>query len=162
MSAISKTYICTHNILVLVDINVSYQMFLSQQVTRNVIISTSNGMVSSAINDKFDEGWLRGVISFLVPGKFSSLSYHKSNLWLIAREIMRLLVNLQLIPIVILPIDISLEQICYKRSQGIAATSLLYLLFSKSKNKDLKRISKSATNVVLALKLLWTSKYVFP
>ena len=40
--------------------------------------------------------------------------------------------------------------------QGIAITSL------QSKNKDLKRISKSATNVVLALKFLRTSKFVFP
>ena len=75
---------------------------------------------------------------------------------------MRLLVNHQIIPIAMQPISISLEQICYKRSQGIAVTSLHCLLFSTSKNKDLKRISKSATNVVLALKFLWTSKFVFP
>ena len=69
---------------------------------------------------------------------------------------MRLLVNHQLIPIVIQPKSISLDQICYKRSQGIAVTSLHCLLFLTSKNKDLKRISKSATNVVIALKFLWT------
>ena len=39
---------------------------------------------------------------------------------------MRLLVNHQLIPIAILPKGISLEQICYEKSQGIAVT-LLYL-----------------------------------
>ena len=75
---------------------------------------------------------------------------------------MRLLVNHQLIPIAIQPKSISLEQICYKRSQGIAVTSLHCLLFSTSKNKDLKQISKSATNVVLAVKFLWTSKFIFP
>ena len=76
------------------------------------------------------------------------LSYHSSNLSLIARETMRLLVNHQLIPIVIQFESISVEQICYKRSQGIVLTSLHCLLFSTSKNKDRKRISKSATNVV--------------
>ena len=75
---------------------------------------------------------------------------------------MRLLVNHQLIPIATQPKSISFEQICYKRSQIIAVTSFYCLLFSTSKNKDLKRISKSATSVVLALKFLWTSKFVFP
>ena len=80
---------------------------------------------------------------------------------------MRLLVNHQLIPIAIQPKSISLEQICHKRSQGnivvIVVTSLQCLLFfDVKKHKDLKQISKSATNVVLALKFLWTSKFVFP
>ena len=61
---------------------------------------------------------------------------------------MRLLVNHQLIPIAIQHKIISPEQICYKRSQGIAVTSLHCLLFSTSKNKDLKQISESATKVV--------------
>ena len=61
---------------------------------------------------------------------------------------MRLLVNHQLIPIAMQPKSIFPEQIYYKRPQGIAVTSLHCLLFSTSKNKDLKRISKSATNVV--------------
>ena len=65
-------------------------------------------------------------------------------------------------PIAMQPKSISLEQICYERSQGIAVTSLHCLLFLTSKSKDLKRISKDATNVVLALKFLWTSKFVFP
>ena len=65
-------------------------------------------------------------------------------------------------PIAMQPKSISLEQICYERSQGIAVTSLHCLLFLTSKSKDLKRISKGATNVVLALKFLWTSKFVFP
>ena len=60
---------------------------------------------------------------------------------------MRLLVNHQLIPIAIQPKSISPEQICYNRSQGIAVTSLHFLLFSTSKNKDIKRISESATNL---------------
>ena len=57
---------------------------------------------------------------------------------LIARETMRLLVNHQLISIGMHPKSISLEQICYKRSQGIAVASLHCLLFPMSKNKDLK------------------------
>ena len=83
-----------------------------------------------------------------IQGKFSSLNYHESNLSLIARRTMRLLVNHQLILIAIQSESILLEQICYKRSQGIVVTSLHCLLFSTSKNKDLKRISKSATNVM--------------
>ena len=75
---------------------------------------------------------------------------------------MQLLVNHQLIPIPIHPKSISLEQICYKRSQGIALTSLHSLLLSTSKNKDLKQIWKSATSVVLALKFLWASEFIFP
>ena len=95
-------------------------------------------------------------------GKLSSSSYCESNLFLIAQGTMRLLVNHPLIPIAIQPKSISLEQICYKISQGIAVTSVHCLLFLTSKNKDLKRISKSATNVVLALKFIWTSEFVFP
>ena len=57
-------------------------------------------------------------------------------------------------PIAMQPKSISLEQICYERSQCIAVTSLHCLLFLTSKSKDLKRISKGATNVVLALKFL--------
>ena len=66
------------------------------------------------------------------------------------------------IPIAIQPKSISLEQICYKISRGIAETLLHCLQKSTSKNKDLKQISKSATNVVLALKFLLTSKFLFP
>ena len=72
---------------------------------------------------------------------------------------MRLLVNHQLSPIMIQPKGITFEQIGYKRCQGIVVTSLHCLLFSTSKNKDLKQILKSATDV--ALKFLWTSKFVF-
>ena len=140
-------------------------IFRHHNIFKNYIrICTSNRMASKAINDKFDEWKLRGVIisKSFGRGKFSSLSYHKSNLSLIARETMRLLVNHQLIPIAIQPKSISLEQICYKRSQGIAVTSLHCLLFSTSKNKDLKRILKRVTNAVLTLIFLWTSKFVFP
>ena len=97
----------------------------------------------------------------LTSGNQGALSYCESNLFLIAQGTMRLLVNHQLIPIAIQPKSISFEQICYKRSQGIAVTSVHCLLFSTSKNKDLKQISKSATNVVLALKFIWTSGFVF-
>ena len=72
---------------------------------------------------------------------------------------MQLLVNHQLIPIAIQPKSISPEQIYYKRSQGIDVSSLHCLPFSTSKKKDLKRISKIAINVVLALKFLWTSNF---
>ena len=61
---------------------------------------------------------------------------------------MQLLVNHQLIPIAIQPKSISPEQISYKKSQGIAITALHHFLFSTSKNKNLKRISESATIVV--------------
>ena len=69
---------------------------------------------------------------------------------------MRLQVNHHLIPIAIQSESIYLEQICYKRSQGITVTSLYCLLFStlKKKKKDLKQISKSATTAVLALEFL--------
>ena len=70
-------------------------------------------MVSSANNNKFD----------------------KSNLSLIARETMRLLVNNQLIPIAIQLKDISLQQISYKRSRGIEVTSL-YCLFCSNVKKQ--------------------------
>ena len=70
---------------------------------------------------------------------------------------MPLLVNQQLIPIMTQPKGIYLEQIGYKRCKGIAITSLHCL--STSKNKNLKQILKSATNV--AFKFLWASKFVF-
>ena len=52
---------------------------------------------------------------------------------------MRLLVNHQLIPNAIQPKSMSYEQICYKRSQGIAVTSLHCLLFPASKKKQKQR-----------------------
>ena len=70
---------------------------------------------------------------------------------------MRLLVNHQLMPIAILPKNIPFEQICYKGCQGFPVTSLHCLLFLKSKNKDLKRISKSAANVGLSVSLFFHS-----
>ena len=81
-------------------------------------------------------------------GKFSFLSYHESDLSLIARETIRLLINHQLISIMMEFKSMILEQISYKRSQGIVVTLLHCLFFSTSKTKDLKRISKSATSVV--------------
>ena len=92
----------------------------------------------------------------------SFLNYHESDLSLIARETMQLLANRQLIPIAIQPKSTSLEQICYKRSQCFAITSLHCLIFSTSKNKDLKRIQKSATNVELALNFSGPQKFFFP
>ena len=80
--------------------------------------------------------------------EFSSLSYHELNSSLIAQETIRLMVSHQLIPIAIQFKSISIEQICHKRFQGIGVTSLHFLLLSTSKNEDLKRIPKSATNEV--------------
>ena len=77
---------------------------------------------------------------------------------------MRFLVHHRLIPFAIQPKSSSPEQICYKKSQDITLSSLRCLLFSTSKNKSrkyVKRISKSATYVVLALKFLWTSSLFF-
>ena len=74
---------------------------------------------------------------------------------------MRLVVNHQLIPIILQPESIFLDQICNEIGQGIAVTSLHYLLFSAPKNRDLKQIPKSPTNVELALRFLWTSKFAF-
>ena len=73
---------------------------------------------------------------------------------------MQSLVNHQFIPIMIQP-KISLEQICCKRSQGIALTSQHCLLFPKSKNKDLKRILKSTTNVVCNIEISLDLKVCF-
>ena len=68
---------------------------------------------------------------------------------------MLLLVNHQPIPLSIEPKSISPEQSCYNEiAQAIAETSTYCLTFSTSKNKDLKRISKSANNIVLPLKFL--------
>ena len=57
---------------------------------------------------------------------------------------MRLLVNHQLILIAMQPKSISLEQICYKRSQGIAVTSLHCHLLrhqeTKPKNESRKKV----------------------
>ena len=84
--------------------------------------------------------WFRAKLTInLTRGKFSSLSYHESNLSLIARETIRLLINHRLIPVAMQSKSISLEQICYKRSQGIVVTSLHCLLFSTSKSKYLQR-----------------------
>ena len=64
----------------------------------------------------------------------------------------------QLIAFSIRPKSISFEQSCYKRSQTIIVTSLqrqkTSSFFSVKKQRPLKRISKSATNVVLALTFL--------
>ena len=55
-----------------------------------------------------------------------------------------------------------LNKAATKESQAIVVASVDCLLFWKSENKDLKQISKSTTNVVLGLKFLWSSKFVFP
>ena len=73
---------------------------------------------------------------------------------------MQLLVKHQLIPITMQPKSISLEQICYKRSQGTAVASLHCLLSLTSKNKDL-RTNLEKGNLVLLFEFLWTSKFIF-
>ena len=75
---------------------------------------------------------------------------------------MQFLVNHQLFPIVMQPKSTSIEQIYHKGFQGNGVTSLHCLLLSTSKNKDLKKISKSAANVVLAFKFFWTAQFAFP
>ena len=57
------------------------------------------------------------------------------------------MVNQQPIPIAVQSKSISLEQICYKRSQGIVVTALHCFLFPTSKNKGLKRTSKSTVRI---------------
>ena len=62
-----------------------------------------------------------------------SLSYHESNLSLIAQETMRLLVNHQLISLAKQPKSVSLEQICYTISQDVTVTSLKFLHLDDNK-----------------------------
>ena len=71
---------------------------------------------------------------------------------------MLLLVNHQFIPISIRPKSISsIEQSCHRRSQAIVVTSLYCLLFLTPKNKDLKRIPKSAIiKISLDLKVFFS------
>ena len=112
----------------------------------------SNCMFLSATNDKFDKWWL---------GKFSSLSYHKSNLSSIAQETKWLLVNYQLISIAIQPKNILLEQICYKRSQDIAVTSLLCLLFSDIKKQRPKTNLKKCYQCSVIIEIFLDIKVCF-
>ena len=70
---------------------------------------------------------------------------------------MRLLVNHQIIPIAMQPISISLEQICYKRSQGIAVTSLHCLLFFDLKKQrpktNLEKCYQCSVSIEISLDL---------
>ena len=70
---------------------------------------------------------------------------------------MRLLVNHQLIPIAMQPKRFSLEQICCKRSQGIAVTSLYFLPFSTSKNKrpktNLEKCYQCSVSIEISVEL---------
>ena len=70
---------------------------------------------------------------------------------------MRLLVNHQLIPIAMQPKSISLEQICYKRSQGIAVTSVHCLLFfdvKKERHKaNLEKCYQCSVSIEISLDL---------
>ena len=82
----------------------------------------------SAINNKFDEWQSTERFSFpspfaFPPEKFSFLDFCESKLSLMAREIMQLLVNHQLIQFTILPESISYEQNCYE-TLHITVTSL--------------------------------------
>ena len=76
---------------------------------------------------------------------------------LIARETKLLLVNHQLIPITIQPKSISLEQICYKKPQGIAVTSLHCLVFcdvKKQRSKtNLERCYQCSVSTEISLDL---------
>ena len=82
----------------------------------------------SAINNKFDEWQSTERFSFpspfaFPPEKFSFLDFCESKLSLMAREIMQLLVNHQLIQFTLLPKSISYEQNCYE-TLHITVTSL--------------------------------------
>ena len=102
--------------------------------------------VSSAINNIFDEWQLRAswFPESFGQGKFSSWSYHKSNLLLSAQETMQLLVNqvnhwlIMLVSIVMQPKSISLEQFCCERCQGVAVTSLALSSFFNIKKQTPK------------------------
>ena len=106
-------------------------------------------MAVSAINKKLDERF-----NFLGPLDEEHLTslITRPKLSSIAREIVQLLVNHQLIPFSICPKSISLEQSCNEKPPTIVVTSIL---FSTLKKKDLNLIWKIATNIVLALKLFW-------
>ena len=60
-------------------------------------------------------------------GAFKFFGYHESNVSLIARQAMQLLVNHQLVLFPIQPEIICLEHSCYARSQAIVVTSLYCL-----------------------------------
>ena len=72
---------------------------------------------------------------------------------------MRLLVNHQLIPIAIQFKSISLEQICYKRSQGIAVTTQLSSFYNVKKQRPKTNLEKCfqcsvSTEISLDLKVV--------
>ena len=81
---------------------------------------------------------------------YRSTKISTRNLLLIAREIMRLLIYHQLIPFPERPKRMSLERTSY------CCTFAVLSPFFDVQKKDLKLISKSATNVVSALKFLLT------
>ena len=121
-----------------------------------------NRMVSRGINDKFDEWSLRGVIISQVLWTRKIQLLKLPQVKFIVNSTRNHAITGQLIPFAIQPKSIPLEQIYYKKSQGITASPLHCLPFSTSKNKGLKRISKSVTSVVLTLKFLWTLMFVLP
>ena len=72
---------------------------------------------------------------------------------------MRLLVNHQLIPIAIQFKSISLEQICYKRSRGIAVTTQLSSFYNVKKQRPKTNLEKCfqcsvSTEISLDLKVV--------
>ena len=77
------------------------------------------------------------------------------------RETMRLLVNHQLIPIAIQPKSILLNKSVIKDLKILPNFTALSSFFDVKRQRP-KTNLENATNVVLALKFLWTSKFVFP
>ena len=75
---------------------------------------------------------------------------------------MRLLVNHQLIPIAIQPKSISLEQICYKRSQGIAVTSQYCFLFFDFKKQGPKMNLEKCYQFNVSIEIFLDLKVYFP
>ena len=68
-------------------------------------------------------------------GKFSSLSYHESNLWLIAQETMQLLVNYQSTLMAIQPKIISWTNLLWKISRYCYNFTKLSSLFDVKKQR---------------------------
>ena len=75
---------------------------------------------------------------------------------------MRLLVNHQIIPIAMQPISNSLEQICFKRSQGIAVTSLHGLLFFNVKGQRPKTNLEKCHQCSVSIEISLDLKVCFP
>ena len=110
-------------------------------------------MIPSAFNNKFDEWWSQKRFIFPSP-------LNEGNLSLIAWEIMRLLVNQQLIPLPIKPKSIFLTKLLRKTSSQCCNFTALSS-FPTLKYNDLKRISESANQCSVSRIYLSKNETVF-